>query len=301
MGITNYPFGAATVSGQNVTVDSWSKQPEVIRRRIAVLAQKKFFADKVFNVSGTITGAGIVTEIPNAVDNDVFTTTDVQKIMPLGKYPRSKTTRGTLTTFTPDKWGHEFELADEAVTDNDTSVMNRCPQQMSNTLVRKMHVVAINVLDAAATTYSRTQAAAATWDATNAVAWNVKTNATSPLNVLALANEKIESEERGFDGMLDTLVLNQAQKRALVIGLGATEWMSVLDTYGVKNVFVSPRVTAGTAYFTASGQVGDIRFADPLSVRTYREDDTDSTIIKAKARFAAFVNEPYAFLQLTGL
>jgi hypothetical protein len=64
---------------------------------------------------------------------------------------------------------------------------------------------------------------------------------------------------------------------------------------------VSPRVTPGTAYYLASGQVGAMRFSMPLQVKPREDEEVDGTILKARTRFIPYVNEPYAFLKITGL
>lgn len=299
MSLGTFPVGAVTVSGQQITTDAWLKREEVINRRVADITQKKFIAQDIFTISG-INAPAVVTEIPNAVDNDLFTTTDAQRVEPLTRFPRAKATRGTLTTFTPEKWGHEYEVSQEAIDDNDVSVQQRAPQQLANTLVRKLNIRAIETLEAAATAYSRTQAAAATWDAINALTADNKTNASSPLNVLALADEKVEEEERGWEDTFDTLLLHTNQKRALRIALGK-DWRSYFAEEGITKIVSSPRVTAGTAYYLASGQVGAMRFNQPLSTRVYEKPEVDGRIIQSKCRFIPYVNEPYAFLKLTGL
>lgn len=300
MGLTTFPLGPATVSGQNITVDQWLKKPEIITRRVGELAQQNFIAGDIFDVS-TISTGSVVVETPDTNSNDLFTKTDVQKLEPGSAYPRADIARGELVAYSAEKWGHEFEVTDEARDDNEATVMQKAPRVLANTLTRKLNLRAVATIEAAATAYTRTQAAAATWTAVNALTADSKTNASSPLHVFALAQQKLAGEERGWEEAFDTVILNPQETFALTVALGKDWKAGLADAFGIKNVRTSARVTAGTAYYLASGQVGAMRFNTPLTVSTYREENVDSTILKAKARFIPYVSEPYAFLKLTGL
>lgn len=300
MSLGTLPFGSATVSGQNITVDAWAKRPEVIARRIAEVAQKKFVAGSLFSISSIATGT-VITEIPNAVDNDLFTSGDVQTVEPLTKYPGTDIVRGTLTAFTPRKIGFDYEVSEEAIEDNDIDIIPRATTAMTNTVLRKLDQYAVAAMVTATSTYSRTQAAATTWTALNAVTHDSKTNASTALDVFALAEKKLAEEERNFDETFDSLLLNPAQVYALTLALGKGWKATLNDTFGISNVLSSNRVTAGTGYYYAAGQVGAMRFNRPLRVKRRLEEDIDGVVLNVSARFSEYVNEPYAFLQLTGL
>lgn len=300
MSLGTIPFGSPTTSGATVTLDSWLKRPDVITRRTADLVRKGFIAGDVFDTSSIDRGS-IVVEIPNAVDNDLFTATDVERIEPLGKYPRAETTRGTLTPFAAEKWGHEYEISEEAITDNDESQMTKAPQQLANTLVRKLDLRAVQVLEAGVSTYSRTVSSTTQWSAINALTYDTKTNASSALQVFAKANQQLATEERGFDDTFDTLLLNPQEAYNLFLSIGKGWKQALAETVGITKIKVSNRVPMGNGYYLASGQVGAMRFVWPLTVKPRDNEDNDGKILKARTRFIPYLNEPFALLKLTNL
>lgn len=300
MSIGTLPYGVAAVNGKEITVDQWSKRPEVIAARVADITQKNYVAGGIFSMSPITTGS-VVAEIPDTVDNDTLPTVNPQRVAPLSKAPKADLVRGTLQTFEPEKWTLEYDLSYEAIEDNDESQKDKAPRVLANGLTRTLNVRALELLEAAATTYSRTVNAAATWDAINALTADTVTNISSPLNVFALAEKKLELEERDYDATFDTLILHPNQKYALSLGLGDGWKAKLKDTFGITNVMSSARITSGTAYYLKGGAPGSFRFNRPLTIKPREDEEIEARVLKANTRFIPYVNDPWPFLKLTNL
>jgi hypothetical protein len=300
MSLGTIPVRAADIQdGTRISVDQWSRHPEVIARKVADISQKKFIASAIFDISGMTTPT-VAVELPDTVDNDVYPTKNPQIVEPLSPTPLADMVRGTLTTFVPKKWQLGYELSQEAIDDNDITQMQKVPRVLANGFTRTLNIVATEVIEKAVTDYSRTVSATTTWTAINALTYDTKTASSTVLDVFGKARLQVENEERGYEDAFDTLLVNGAQAYAIELSLGAN-WRQSLSAQGITNVIVSPRVTDGTAYFLASGLVGAMRFRDPLTVRRIEQEEIDGVLLKGSTRFVAYVNEPYAVVKLTNL
>jgi hypothetical protein len=75
---------------------------------------------------------------------------------------------------------------------------------------------------------------------------------------------------------------------------------AVLARYGVSMV-ATPLVTAGTAYAVQEGQVGQVRYEQPLQTVTYREERIEATWTQSSVRSVYAVTNPYNAVKITGL
>jgi hypothetical protein len=80
---------------------------------------------------------------------------------------------------------------------------------------------------------------------------------------------------------------------------GGLEMM--LEDNGFDEVYASNRIPVGTAYFVASGQLGEMRIEQPLATETWREPETQRTWVQSSVRPVMYVNNPFAVVMATGL
>lgn len=116
-----YPFGAPTVSGNNITVDLMLKEPTRINQYLSDLVLKKFFADRIFNNGGGVSGGALV--YTQLTKNDLFATTGVQKVAPGAEFPTVSFDRPEPKVAVVEKWGGKFDVTDEARDRNDLSLI----------------------------------------------------------------------------------------------------------------------------------------------------------------------------------
>jgi hypothetical protein len=91
---------------------------------------------------------------------------------------------------------------------------------------------------------------------------------------LAKAQYVADVDELGV--MYDVWLVNPQEKMNFYITYGSAA-NDVLAANGIREMFASNRITAGTAYAVASQQVGELRVEKPLSTETWRQASVEAT------------------------
>lgn len=293
-----YPLGAPTLSGTEITIDSYSKTPSRVTRLLQDLTLQKFFWDRVFATGGGVSGGAVIFDL--VTENDLYLLRDVEKVAPGAEFPNLTSARLAPQIATPDKWGGKFYMTDEARDRNDQIAFTNQARKLSNTILRKMSQYAVGILDAAVTANSRTLAGHS-WSAAVPNGNTPTAPGVTPFGDLALAMKNADVDELGIE--YDTLLVNPNEQLSLFNfsqfnngGLTGT-----LNTVGVRNIFSTNRITAGTAFLLAGGQVGQFRIEKGLTTESWREEKTQRTWWQSDVRPVAFVDNPYAIIKLTGI
>jgi hypothetical protein len=294
-----YPLGAPTVSGNNITVDTMLQQPTRITKYLSDLSIRGFWADQVFTPSGGVSGGAIL--YTQLTENALFVSSDrdVQNVEPGGEFPLVTFDRPQPLTKQVEKFGGKFFVTDEAKDRNDPTMLRQGTQRLANTINRRIHTNAVNEIDAQITALggSAQTATGNDWSAvvtggsgqTNATGWP----AADFNKVQLLADQK----ELGV--VFDTWILNPVNANEFKIAYG-NEWRSVLEDSGIRFV-ITNRVTVGTAYVFEGGQVGELRVEKALSTETWREQETQRTWVQSDVRPVMVITNPYGIAKVTGL
>lgn len=297
------PLAGPVVTNTSISLDVALQQPTVITRTIANLAAQNFFADRIFSVGGDVSGGAVLFERPPTVATDLYAERDVQEVAPGEEFPVLTFLRGQPVIATPRKIGGKWFITREAVKRNDTRLLTRYMSATANTIARKVDQMAIAVLEAAATAFTRTYAAGSTWSAAAAVTFNTKTAANQPLSDLIGANAAILLEERGHS--LNAAVFHPTDWANLVRIYGPDGVRPALESVGITDVFISQRLTAGTAYLYERGMVGFWRNEFPLAEETEVEGvaagGRQRTWYQWSLSPTLGVDDQYVFLKLTGI
>lgn len=291
-----HPLGPPTVSTTTFTVDlALNNATRVITPMILDLTRYRFFADRAFTSAGGVTGGAVVYD--TVASADLFADRDVQRVAPGTEFPEVAFSRRAPSVAEVEKWGGKFYFTDEARDRNDLSLFTKAVRQLANTVVRKINQRAVEILEAAITANSRT-VSGQSWGSVNTT-YSAGTNWTGmPAYDFAKPGLISEQEELGIDYNL--WVMNPLQYFALG-GIYGNELDALLRSFGVS-VFVTNRVTAGTAYALAEGQVGEMRLEKPYGTETWRDPNgKEQTWVQGSVRPLMFVNNPYAVLKFTGL
>ncbi|WP_072814283.1 major capsid protein [Rhodococcus zopfii] len=291
-----YPFGAPTVSGNNITVDLMLKEPTRINQYLSDLVLKKFFADRIFNNGGGVSGGALV--YTQLTKNDLFATTGVQKVAPGAEFPTVSFDRPEPKVAVVEKWGGKFDVTDEARDRNDLSLIQSEGVKLSNTILKQLHTEAIGQLEASITaTGAAVQITGTSWSDAAALTLTTTSNAALPAADFAEVSKTGEEFELGTQF---NLWLVNPQELANFQVIYGDRWKAVLQSWGV-DMFASNLVTAGSAYVVAERQVGEMRFEKPLSTATWREEERETTWVQASVRPVFAVTQPYSVLKVTGL
>jgi hypothetical protein len=170
--------------------------------------------------------------------------------------------------------------------------------QSANTIARKLDQVALAILDAAVTTYSRS-ATVGSWSDAVALTMDTRTAGNVPVADLVTAANTIDLEERGHT--LNGIILHPNQAADLVRMYGP-DYQATLRSVGITTVIVSPRMTAGSAYLFEVGNVGFWRNEAPLREVKFRDPDgIEQDWYQWTIRPVMGVDDPYTFLRIDGL
>jgi hypothetical protein len=290
-----HPLGPPTVSGTQITVEMMLNQPVRITRMISDLSLQRFIADRVFSNGGGVTGGAVIYDVAEA--NELYAARDVERVAPGAEFPLVTSEQRVPKVAEVEKWGGKVFITDEARDRNNTAMFTRQMRQLTNTIVRKINARCIEELTAAITTYSQTTTGH-DWGAVVTTGASATSAADWPLADFALASQMAEEDELGIS--YDLVLLNPQEYTQLIILYGAQGLRTLLNELGYS-VYVSNRVPAGTAYFLAGGQVGEMRIEKALGTETWRDPDHERTFAQTSVRPLFFIDNPYAVLRFTGL
>lgn len=289
-----HPLGPPSVSGTLITVDTMLQQPTRITRMIMDLTLQRFIADRVFASAGGVSGGAVIYDTVQA--NELYTNRDVQRVEPGAEFPLVTSERLVPNVAQVEKWGGKVFVTDEARDRNNAAGFTNQMRQLGNTVVRKINQRCIEVLEAAITASGFTSAGR-NWGAV-VVGGSSQSNVTLfPARDFMLAQQLAETDELGV--VYDLWLLNPQEYTALALVYGST-LSDILNSLNLS-IYVSNRVTAGTAYVVASQQVGEMRVEKPLSSETWREPETERTFVQTSVRPVMYVTNPFAVRKFTGL
>jgi hypothetical protein len=290
-----HPLGPPTLVGNDLTVDTMLEQPTRITNMIMDLSLQKFVIDRIFASAGGVTGGAIVYDVADA--NELYATRDIGRVSPGGEFPLITSERPTPSIAEVEKWGAKVFLTDEAKERNNSALFTNKIRQMTNTIIRKLNQRAIAELE---------KSIAASGQVTNGNNWSaVKTAGVEasqankfPAFDFAHAQQLAEEDELGI--VYNLWLLNPQEFTNLVTIYGSANLRPLLQELNI-DIYVSNRVTAGTAYVVAQQQVGQMRVEKPLTTRTWYEEETERTWVQASVRPVMFVDNPFAVLKVEKL
>lgn len=291
-----YPLAAPTLSGNILTVDMALTQPTRITRRIMDLTLQKFIVDRIFSTGGSVSGGSVVYD--QATTNELYTDREVERVMPGDEFPVVGSQRPTPKVALVEKWGGKFFITDEARARNDIAFFNNQVTQLSNTIVRRVNTNAVVALEAAITALSGAGTFAGhNWGTVVTGGSSQTNNSGWPAADIAQAQYLADVDELGVS--YDLWLVNPKQKLQLAITYGPN-LDEVLASMGIE-MFASNRITNGTAYAVARGQVGEIRVEKALGTETWREEATQRNWVQSDVRPVMYVTNPYSIKKVTGL
>jgi hypothetical protein len=306
VGLPTYPGG-----GQLIQVDTALRFPVMISRALTQLVYQRFVADRIFSrgSAGQVASGAVVFRRSEGI----FADQNPEDVGVRSRWPRTGITTGDWYAALVRKRGLEVPVSDEAKRRNDVTEMAKTQRKLANSIVRDVDQLAMAALlgDTSVQTYT----ASGVWSNT----------ATDKIADIANMRSKINNLDMGYEA--DTLLVNPAQELQLMLdknirdalprevtgGAFQTGILSgvAVPILGLRQILVTNQLAAGTVIMLSSQVVGSIAdeapAADegytgydpgagqsPLFVKTYREEQTDETIVRG-ARFPAiWISEPQA-------
>jgi hypothetical protein len=290
-----HPLGPPTVNQTLITVDTALNAPTRVTRTLMDLTLQRFFADRVFTNSGGVTGGAVIYDDLQA--NDLFTDRDIQLISPGEEFPLIVSSRRFPKVAEVEKWGGKFFVTVEARDRNDVSVFVRNTRMLGNTIVRKINQRAVGVLEAAVQVAPTRVITGNNWSTVITAGASASNSTLWPGYDFARAQSIAEVEELGI--VYDLWIMNPQEFLQLtrIYGPALNDLLASLSL----SVFVTNRVTAGTAYVVQAGQPGQMRVEQPLATEQWYEQETQRYWTQSSVRPLMFVDNRFAVLKFQGL
>jgi hypothetical protein len=290
-----HPFGPPVVSGTTITVETMLQQPTRITRMIMDMTLQRFIADRVFASGGGVQGGAVIYDTVQA--NELYTNRDVERVAPGAEFPILTSDRRVPNVAEVEKWGGKVWISDEARDRNDAAALINQVRQVGNTVVRKINARTIQTLEASITSSGQT-ATGRNWS--TAIPYGATPTAPQQMPVRDFAMAALAAEEDELGVRYDLWLLNPQDYTNLIILYGADGLNDLLDSLDL-DIYVSNRVTPGTAYALQEKGVGQMRIEKPLGTETWREPNRERTWIQTSVRPLFFADNPFAVLKFTGL
>jgi hypothetical protein len=271
------------------------EQPTRITNMIMDLSLQRFVVDRIFASAGGVTGGAIVYDLVER--NEIYASRDIGRVSPGGEFPLITTERPAPSIAEVEKWGGKVFLTDEARERNKAALFTNKMRQLTNTIIRKLNQRAIAELEKSITA-SGQETNGNNWSTVVVGGAGQSKQSLFPAFDFAHLAQLAEEDELGI--VYDLWLLNPQEYTQLVSIYGMGNLKELLSAMGI-DIYVSMRVTAGTAYVVASGQVGEMRVEKPLGTVTWREEETERTWVQASVRPVMFVNNPFAVVKVKGL
>lgn len=293
----SYPYGIPTISGTTITVDTMLAEPTRVTQALSDITLQNFWADRVFSFPGGVSGGAVVFDQLTA--NDLYTTRDVQNVEPGAEFPILSQDRPTPLVAQVEKYGGKWFVTDEARDRNNPQQLTQGIQKAANTINRKTHQKLVAILDATIAQFGGALTMAGIdWTTATTTAASALTPAAQAAADLAKAQLVADQTELGVDYNL--LIINPLQASELRMLYGDC-LAGILSDNGISELISTNRVTAGSAYLVAEGQVGELRVEKALDTETWRAPETQRTWLQSDVRPVMYVTNPYSMIKITGI
>jgi hypothetical protein len=230
--------------------------------------------------------------------NELYLKRDIEQRAPADEYPIVDGERGEPKTASSEDWGGKFQVSDEARSRNQASVFDNQVTQLGNTIVRKVNSRAVATLDAAITALGGAGVVPGNdWSDVTLSGTSPTPNNARPFADFAAVQLAADVEELGVT--YDLWLLNPQELHNLRIAYGP-ELDAILKDANIE-LFASNRITAGTGYAVARGQVGFLDYEKQLQTETWREPGIRSTWVQSFVMPIFGVTNPYSIKKVTGL
>ena len=293
-----YPALVPTVSGRTVTIDFLLEDPKRVTAQLSNLLLQRFIIDRIFAPAGDITGGAVIYD--QVTSNQLYAARDVQRVEPGQEFPQITFEGITPLTAQVEKFGGKFDVTDESRRRNRSGPVVRALTQLANTISRKIQQRALVELAAAVTTHSRT-AVGTSWLDAAALVEASRSPTLLPIADLTKVEELNETTELGYS--YDTAIMHPSDWRYFRMAAGGTDSdaRALLGDSGITNVWRSNRKTAGSIYWLAARQVGELGYEVPLNTETWRDKDgKQKDWYQTSILPVVYVTDPFAILETTG-
>lgn len=304
-----YPPASGDVASDLTTIEvhHLMKTPTLLRKRLQSILSQKYIADFLLAGRFQAVGGSILYE----TGEEIFPADSAEAISPGGEYPRTVLTAGELAAAKTTKWGLDSEVTDEAIARMQMTPVNKALRKLANGNIRDVDGVALAVIASKVT-----QTRSVTGAGTNTGAWT--TDDAIIEGALAL-KAWAEEENVGYEFDYNTMVLKPTQfakvaGKLITGGLLPKESQNAVLSGVIQDYMGLTWVTSTHVPFTSPmlvdrnqlGGMADENIGGPgytgldgVEVKSMRQDETDSYLVRARRVTVPVVLEPKAGIIVT--
>lgn len=303
-----YPPAAPTISGDNVTISRFLKDPTLVARRLRTLAEQRFIADVLLSARYDAQGGALEYE----QNESMYSDRAPEAVAPGAEYPLTSLSEGTAQVAKTVKWGRDSEITDESIARRKMDPVNRALIKQVNQMVKTIDGVSLATI---ASQVTQTSAASASWSGGSAT---IVRDVLKAVAVIRALNEGFEPDTLVVDDLTWAIVMSDEKVAALLKredGL-APVYTGNFPVIGGLRFLPTPNLpVAGQALIVDSTQLGgmaDEKLGGPgyvsaggsipgVEVKTIRDDDNDMYRLRSRRVTVPVVTEPKAAIKITGI
>lgn len=293
-----YPKSARLDNGI-ITVDQALNTPTLIEERIAEVASKNLLVDTIFSTDSTPVEGGAVI-YSKTTEKNFYTDNDITPRMPGDEYTVVYRQRPEAQLARVEDYGGKFATSDEARRRNQNVDFDNDVTALANTITRKLNRRAIETLEAAFTgNEAITLTVGTPWseialdgDPTKITQPGARPHAAMA-DVIALADQK----DLGIN--YTKMLVSPMTRADLRIAYGR-DLTPMLEDLGIE-LLVSNYVDPGNAYMVDPQKVGFVKYEEPLTVTTWRDEAHRKTWTQAYAMPVMGITLPAAVARIEGI
>lgn len=283
-----------------ISIDEALANPTVIESRVAEIAQSNLLVDTIFsNDSGPVEGGTVI--YSKTTEKNFYTDNDVTARQPGDEYTVVYRERPEAELARVEDYGGKFAISDEARKRNLTVDFDNDVTALSNTIRRKLNQRAMETI-AAADESGETNSIAHTgtkWselilegDPTTITAPNNR-----PTSSIADAFAIAETKELGIT--YSKMLVNPLTKSRILAAYGPN-MKAMLDTFGLE-LIPSNYVPKEKTYLVDPGKAGFVRYEEPLTVTTWRDEHHRQTWVQGYAMPVMGITLPAAIATINNV
>ncbi|AUN40917.1 major capsid protein [Tsukamurella tyrosinosolvens] len=289
------PMLLPTLSGRNVTVDAFLKNPMRITEQVAKLADHQLIAQHLFHTLGQpVEGGGVLWASIQSKD-ELLAAGDVGPRSPGAEYSELQPVLPEPRLSQVEDYGATITLTEEDIRRNDLAKLDLATIQLANSITMKLDRRAFAALDDEMDPALNLLAPAG-WDTVTLDGASPSPALSRPSAAIGAALRAFELDELGVVG--DTLICHPDEAFNLR-ALYGENLQAMLDSLGLTMVS-NPRATAGTALVVQAGECGVVAFEQPLTTRVIPNEKNRTVTVQTFCVPAYVPNHPRAARRITG-
>lgn len=276
-----YP-GAADLKDGIISVDAVLNDPTIIEARIAELATPNLLVETVFSQDNSPVEGGAVI-YSETTEKHFFTSNDVTERQPGDEYTIVYRERPESKLARVEDFGGKFATSDEAKRRNLAVDFDNDVRVLANTLTRKLNQRAVETIEAARTAKKSNTLNIVDSDWKDVVLDGNPAHITAPSGRphAHIANLFAVAEKQDLGITYTKMLVSPAMKATLrtVYGTGMN---AMLDDFGIDLISTN-YINDDVAYLIDPGKAGFVKYEEPLTVTTWRDEAHRQTWTQAFA------------------